>query len=196
MRCAFMVKSNDKNRGPVRDPFRAMNGWAVYLDVSAGRHGRPNISLQFNINNGKKDARVSRNPDQRTDFDITWCTGVTNDQRPLIEKFEACVVSEYPRNWIPPLIMRADNLSRGNQQEGAKLVTLTFKSNGEEKLGYTATDRKPWRGLNTDIQQCLDTLFFQDEPLWMTIWFCVDSNPDLAISTWILSLQHAVELSR
>lgn len=76
MRCAFVTESDDRTTGLIGDPFQVMNGWAVHLDLDAGRHGRPNISLYFSINNGNKDGPVSRNKDQRTEFAITWRTGV------------------------------------------------------------------------------------------------------------------------
>ena len=181
MRCAFMMKSDDGSTGPIGDPFQPMNGWAIHLEVDAGRHGRPNISLQFSINNGKKDAPVSRKRDQRTEFAITWRTGIVNDQRPMIETFEA------------GLLRRPDV----SQQELTLLTTFTFtfKSNSIEKPELSATTRKPWKGLPKDVQHCLDVLFFQDEPRWIRLWFCVSSDPELAMNSWIKALQQAVNLS-
>lgn len=181
MRCAFMMKSDDRSTGPIGDPFQPMNGWAIHLEVDAGRHGRPNISLQFSINNGKKDAPLSRKRDQRTEFAITWRTGIGNDQRPMIETFEAG-------------LLRGPDVS---QQELTLLTTFTFtfKSNSIEKPELSATTRKPWKGLPMDVQHCFDVLFFQDEPRWIRVWFCVGSDPELAMNSWIKALQQAVNLS-
>ena len=191
MRCAFMTISGDRSTGPIGDPFQAMKGWAVYLEVDAGRHGRPNISLHFIINNGKKDAPLSRNQDQRTEFAITWRTGVVNDQRQMIGSFEAKVVSDHRRSRMPHFAI-VDICPEARQQELTKLVFFKFLSNSIEKPGFSATTKKLWRGLPIDVQQCLDTLFFQDESRWVAIWFCVDSTPELAMSGWISVLQRAV----
>ena len=195
MRCAFMTMAGDRITGPNGDPFQAMNGWAVYLEVDAGRHGRPNISLHFIINNGKKDAPVSRNQAQHTEFAITWRTGVVNDQCQMIGSFDAHVISDYERSTKPHVAMIADKCPDERQQELTNLVTLWFKSNSFEKPEFSATTKKLWRGLPIDVQQCLDTLFFQDESRWVAIWFCVDSTPELAMSGWISALQRAVNRS-
>lgn len=195
MRCAFMTKADDNSIGPIGDPFQAMNGWAVHLEIDAGRHGRPNISLHFSINNGKPDAPVSRKRDQRTEFAVTWRTSGVNDQSPMIETFEAGFVSDYPRSRMPDLPMIVDKCPGGRQQELTNLIALGFRSNSIEKPEFSATTKKLWRGLPIDVQQCLDILFFRDEPRVVTIWFCVESSPELAMRTWILALQRAVNPS-
>lgn len=192
MRCAFMIKSDGRITGPIGDPFQPMSGWAVHLDVDAGRHGRPNVSLQFVINNGNKDAPVSRKEGQRTGFAITWRTGVVNDQRQMIRSFRADLVSDYQRGTMSHVPMIVDKCPDEMQQELTKLVCFTFISNSIEKPEFSATAKKPWRGLPIDVQKCLDTLFFQDEPRWFAIWFCVHSDPELAGDSWILGLQRAV----
>ena len=179
MRCGFWFESRGRKSKPLGNPVEAMNGWAVYLDVDAGRHGRPTISLYFSFNNGKKDVPVSRKRDQRTDFAITWRTGVGNDQHPMIAKFKAHILSE---------IFKIEK-----QREPIKLVEIKFESNSIEKPPFSATDKKPWKGLPTDVQQCLETFFFTDEPLSMTIRFCIDSNPEIASMNWGSALQRAVE---
>lgn len=177
MRCAFVVKSGDRSTGPAGDPFQATNGWAVRLGVDAGRHGRPTISLHFAINNGKKDAPLSRNRDQRTEFAITWLTSAVNYGRPMIEDFVMI------------------NKSSRSQQELTKFMAVTFKRNGEVKPNFSATAKKPWKGLHADVQLCLDNLFLSNEPQFMTIWFCVDSTPKSAMSTWLSAIQRAVKQS-
>lgn len=195
MRCAFMTKSADRSTGPIGDPFQATNGWAVHLEVDAGLHGRPNISLHFSINKGRKHEPVSRRSDRLTEFVVAWRTGVVDDQRPMIEAFEAAVVSDYPRSEMPQLRMVVDERPNKRQQDLTNLLALKFKSNGIEKPEISATAKKPWRGLPTDVQQSFDILFFVDEPRWVTIWLCVGSTSELAMSSWISALQRAVNRS-
>lgn len=195
MGCAFMTESANRSTGPIGDPFQAMNGWAVDLEVDAGRHGRPNISLHFSINKGKKDEPVSRKLDRRTEFAVTWRTGVVDDQRPMIEAFEAVVVSDDPRIEMPNLRVIVDKRPDKTQQDLTNLIAITFKSNSVEKPEFSATTKKLWRGLPTDVQQSLDILFFIDEPRWVTIWFFVDSTPELAMSSWISALHRTMNRS-
>ncbi len=195
MRCALMVNFEKRSRGPVGDPYQAMNGWQVQLDVANGLHGRLAISLRFKINTGKKDGPVSRARDQRIEFAITWYTGVANHGHPMIRNLEAQVASKSPPSKVHHFTPVANKLSDDRQQDLTKLVAVTFKSNSMEKPLFSATTRKPWKGLPMDVQQCLDILFFYDKPLWMTIWFCADSDPEVAMPTWLLAVQRAVEQS-
>ena len=195
MRCALMFKVGKSSRGPIGDPFQAMNGWEVRLNVAAGLHGRPTINLHFKINTGRKDAPVSQNRDHRTEFTLTWFTGVANHGHPMIRNLEAHVASKSPPSKVHHFDPLANKLSGDRQQDLTKLVAVTFKSNSMEKPLFSATTRKPWKGLPIDVQQCLDILFFYDKPLWMTIWFCADSDPEVAMPAWLLAVQRAVEQS-
>lgn len=147
--------------------------------------------MDFGIGNDKTDAPKSRKQDRSTEFAGTWRIGIVNDQRPMMEDFEAGIVSDCPRDRMPHLPMIVDKCPDGRQQELTTLVAK-FVSNSAEKPDFSATTRKVWRGLPIDVQKCLDVLFFRDEPRWMVVWFCVDSTPELAMSSWILALQPAV----
>ena len=184
MRCAMMVKYEDRSVGPIGDPYRAMNGWTVQLRVDPGRHGRPTINLIFGFNNSKKDTRLSRNPVQRTDLFAIWRTGVFRENCPMIENLGFGVVDD-PQSILHHLVWES------GQQELPKVMTFKFDCNGLEMPGIEATAKKPWRGLHEDVQRCLDTFFCHGVPSGMILWFCVDSSPELAMNTWLPALQRA-----
>lgn len=180
-----MVASATKTMSPIGNPFQAMEGWAVDVEVDVSRHNTPYLALRFKINKGRKDRPVSDKQDQWVTFSVTWRPSMMAD-------FKKSTLSGSVLMGLAEHALVAGRCPSGESDNLSKLVAIKFLSSSCDKPKFSPLERKLWKHLLEDVQHGLNCLLL-GEGRNVTIWFCAEPLPQAPGDRWILPLQKAIQ---
>ena len=195
IRCAFSIGTSAEERTiPIGNPFQDIPGLLVEMDVCAGRDGPLQLGLIIRIRKNHKDRKVQTahyKRSQHYSFTVSWRLGVIDGKRMLdyLVFWKATQCGDFIE-----MIKRfgiVDSYPSENGDKLDRLVSMTFLSHSFSGPEISAVEKKPWKGLPTEIQHGFDCLFFGKGRNMLTVCFLADPDISMAFRDWMCIWQNA-----